>query len=81
MLAIDTVFRSHIYSFHYKFHRQLKGGAIGSRLTEEVCKILMDVWITRFTEVLRLSGVDVYLLLKYVDDVNIMTSHIKAGLR
>ena len=81
MIAIEVAFGSHIYSFHNELYRQKKGGAIGSRLTGEVCKIVMDVWISRFEKVLRSSGMEVYLLLKYVDDVNLMVSTIREGMR
>ena len=81
MVAIEVAFSSHIYTFHNELFRQLVGGAIGSRLTGEVCKVVMDVWIRRILSVLESNQVEVYLLLKYVDDVNLMVSIIKEGLR
>ena len=81
MIAIEVAFGAHIYSFHNAFYRQKRGGAIRSRLTGEVCKILMDVWIAIFEKVLKDSGVEIYLLLKYVDDVNLMVALIKEGIR
>ena len=43
MVAIETAFCTHIYSFHNKLYRKAKGGAIGARLIGEVSSIVMDI--------------------------------------
>ena len=81
MVAVETAFWTHIYSFHNKLYRQLKGGVIGARLTGEVSSIVMDVWMDRFELVCKRNGIGLYLFLKYVDDVNLMVDLIKEGMR
>ena len=79
MIGIETSFGEHIYEFNGDLYKQLKGGAIGVRLTGEVARVIMGRWATDMDACLRASKVEVYLLCKYMDDINLATSLIPAG--
>ena len=81
MIRIRVAFKNHIYWYHGDLFKQLKGGAIGARLTGVVARVVMDKWEQRLREVLRSNLVKTYLLGKYVDDVNLATSIIGKGYR
>ena len=55
------------------------GGGIGARITGVVARVLMDVWADLLSANLKDNGVILYLLTKYVDDVNLASSIIKKG--
>ena len=76
MVAIETSFGEHIYEFGGELYKQLEGGAIGVRLTGEVAKLIMDRWADDMGACLRASKVEVYMLCKYVDDINLATQII-----
>ena len=78
-IAIKASFRNHIHTFRIELYRQKKGGAIGLRLTRFIARIVMDKWVARFREALKSGKVREYLLEKYVDDVNLVTSVIEEG--
>ena len=42
--------------------------------------MVIDVWVRRLKEILEKNNMDVYLLLKYVDGVNIMVSVMNEGM-
>ena len=50
-------------------------------MTGEVVSIVMDIWIRNLHQILEENKIDVYLLLKYVDDFNPMVSPIREGWR
>ena len=79
MIGIETSFGEHVYEFNWELYKQLEGGAIGVRLTGEVAKIIMDRWAMDMEASLKDSKVEVFLLCKYVDDVNLATSIIPLG--
>ena len=55
------------------------GGGIGARVTGVVARVLMDVWANLMAENLQDNGVILYLLTKYVDDINLASLIIKKG--
>ena len=57
-------------------YRQVKEGAIGARLTGVVARVVIDNWERLIRESLERNLVEIYLLGKYVDDVNLATSVI-----
>ena len=72
---------NHVYSFDGKVYKQTSGGAIGLRLTGVVARICMDRWAKELTRLLEENKVKVYLLIKYVDDVNFFLEAIAPGSR
>ena len=79
MIGVETSFGEHIYEFMDDLYKQLEGGAIGVRLIGEVAKVIMDRWAADMNACLRASKIEVFLLCKYVDDINLATSLIPAG--
>ena len=52
-------------------YRQLRDGGIGARITGVIARIIMDVWADKVSKILEDNRVVMYLLAKYVDDLNI----------
>ena len=48
-------------------------------MTGVIARVLMDVWADLIAENLQDNGVILYLLTKYVDDINMASSIIKKG--
>ena len=71
-----------MFQYEYKFHlySQLKGGAIGILLTGEVARLLMDRWSQELRTSLSRSSVELYLLGKYIDNVDIAAGLIEEGM-
>ena len=55
-------------------YRQVEGGSIGLRLTGVVARVVMDIWRDLMTASIRRMKVEIYLLIKYVNDVNLAVS-------
>ena len=77
MVALETVLGNHIYQCGNVLYRQKSGGGIGARITGVVARIIMDIWADKLHDILEQNQVVVYLLAKYVDDINLATSLIK----
>ena len=77
--AIKVTFSNHTYTYRNEFYKQIKGGAIGLRLTGVVARLVMDKWATLFRKHLKEAGVSEYLIEKYVDDVNVVTGILDIG--
>ena len=58
---------------------QESGGPIGARLTGGVARIIMDRWARDIRASLSRNKIEIYLLSKYVDTVNIAISLISKG--
>ena len=79
LIGLETVLSNHIYQCQNKLYRQLKGGGIGTRITGVIARVIMDVWMDLATTALEENKVIIYLMTKYVDDINIATSLIPKG--
>ena len=79
LVALETVLSNHIYQCKNSLNRQQTGGGIGARITGVIARILMDIWTDKISQILEDNNINVYLLAKYVDDVNIATSLAKEG--
>ena len=78
-IALETTFTNHIYQCYNAIYRQRKGGGIGARITGVVAWIIMDLWMDLVTQTLEENEVVVYLMTKYVDDINVAISLIPRG--
>ena len=78
-MIISSTFKNHIYTYRTSLYKQMKGGAIGLRLTGVLARIVMDCWAKLLKEALDKARVTVHMLEKYVDDVNLATSFIETG--
>ena len=78
-MATETAFGNHIYQCQNTLYRQLIGGGIGARLTGMVARVIMDVWMDKMSRILKENDVKVFLMVKYVDNINLATSLIPRG--
>ena len=78
-VALEATFSNHIYQCQNNLFRQCKGGGIGARITGVVARVFMDLWMDLISGHLKENKVAIYLLTKYVDDINIATSCIPKG--
>ena len=78
-VSLEECFENYIYQSYNILFRQLVGGGIGARVTGVVVFVLMDVWADLMAENLQDNGFILYLLTKYVDDINLASSIIKKG--
>ena len=78
-MALEANFSNHIYQCQNSLYRQSKGGGIGARITGVVARVVMDLWMDLISTHLEENGITIYLLTKYVDDINIASSLIPKG--
>ena len=78
-VAIKATFQNHIYTYRNDLYYQQKGGAIGLRLTGIVARIVMDRWSRQFKETVLDLGIQLHMLEKYVDNVNLVLDIIAQG--
>ena len=78
-VVIRTTFSSHIYAFKNTTYKQKAGGAIGLRLMGVVARILMDRWSDLLLNALEENGIQVRMIKKYVDDVNVVADALPRG--
>ena len=57
----------------------MEGEGIGARITGMVARILMDIWADLLHHHLERNSIMVYLLAKYVDDINVALATIPRG--
>ena len=72
-------FGEHYYRWNQKLLKQAKGGPIGLRATGSCAKLVMDIWMEKFAEILHQNNIKVFLLTKYVDDVLIVAENVQLG--
>ena len=77
--ALEVCFGNHIYQCENELYRQVVGGGIGARVTGVVARILMDVWADKLARKLEDNAVVLYMLAKYVDDINLVAQVIPRG--
>ena len=70
--AVKVIFKNHVYQFGGVYYLQVSGGPIGLRLTSVVARIVMDRWSLLFLAKLDNSGWQLWAMMKYVDDVNLV---------
>ena len=80
-ILIRETFKNHIYTYRNSLYKQRRGGAIGLRLTGVVARIVMDSWGRKFLRTLSRAEIEVLLMKKYVDDVNLVTGILEKGWR
>ena len=78
-MATEIAFSHHIYQCQNQLYKQLRVGGIGAQLTGIVARIIMDVWMDKMAAILEDNKVDIYLMVNYVEDINVATALIKSG--
>lgn len=69
--ALEVCFGNHIYQCVNELLRQVTSGGIGARVTGVVARVLMDVWVDRLARKFKENKIFLYMLAKYVDDINL----------
>ena len=78
-VVLEECFSNHIYQCDNVLYCQKSGGGIGARVTGVVARILMEIWAELLSENLEKNGIVIYLLAKYVDDINLVILPIRKG--
>ena len=78
-MALEICFKNHIYQCENFLYCQEIGGGIGARVTGVVARVLMDVWADKMASCLELNGILMYIMVKYVDDINTALQVIPKG--
>ena len=66
--AIKLVMKNHYTFFNNVIRKQTKGGAIGTKLTERLVKLLMNRHVKKYLKFLLMLKVENELFERYVDD-------------
>ena len=77
---------NHIYAFNGTVRLQLEGGPIGNSLSGALAKVYMLWWCRTFLQLLTqatnsIAGFALFMLLFYVDDVNLALEELAPGSR
>ena len=79
--ACKLVMNNNYYSFDDKIRKQVKGGAIGNKLTEKLGKLLMKRHDKKYLEKLSALGLENEDFARYVDDETEVLAAIEPGVR
>ena len=85
-VAIKVAMGNHIYAFNGTVRLQLEGGPIGNSLSGALAKVYMLWWCRTFLNLLNqatnsIVGFALFMLLFYVDDVNLALEELAPGSR
>ena len=80
-LIVKFIMNNHIYVFNGEVYLQENEGSIGIRLTGVLADIVMILWCQKFASKLKDIGVENDLLTRFVDDITILPTVIKPGIR
>ncbi len=78
-IVIREIMKNHIYKFANKIYKQRNGGRIGLRATGVVAQIVVNRWKRRVILKLAECLIALYMISKYVDDVNLVLEKVKRG--
>ena len=68
-VLVNLVMASHVYEFEGKYFLQVDGGPIGLRLTACLASLIMKMWNSSWSLLLRREGISMIDMCRYVDDV------------
>ena len=80
-IAVRAIFTLHLYQFGGKVYRQLDGGPIGVRLAGAVARCVMGEWDARINTIMAEHKLSAWLIKRYVDDMLLIMSALKLGVR
>ena len=81
MIAVKTLFKSHVYSFAGKYFLQKVGGPIGLRSTCAVARLVMLWWDTKLLALVEENNLTLDEKTRYMDDVRLWLQSIRLGWR
>ena len=85
-VAIKVAMGNHLYAFNGSVRLQMEGGPIGNSLSGALAKVYMLWWCRTFLNLLNvatisIAGFALFMLLFYVDDVNLALEELAPGSR
>ena len=72
---------NHTYLFNEETRLQMKGGAIGLKVTQSLARLYMLWWDSQFLKVADEAGAVITIYKMYVDDTNIIIEGLEPGKR
>ena len=78
---VKLVMKKHFYMVGNQIRRQGKGGAIGNRLTGEICRNFGKWWDMEFLSKLKKLKVENEMFERYMDDSGIALKGLNLGVR
>ena len=73
--------KNHVYTFDKQIKLQSKGGAIGLKLAGVLAQLFIVWWNRQFKIKMDKNGLRLRMYKRYVDDINVIVSAPKAGLK
>ena len=73
--------KNHFYMVGNEIRRQGKGGAIGNKLTGEICRHFGKWWDGQILNKLKRLKIEIELFEKYVDDTGVVLRDLNPGVR
>ena len=80
-IAVNVMFRTHVYTFGGQTYRQTSGGPIGLRSTCAVARLVMKVWDDKWLARLSELRIQIEEALRYMDDGRTAMYRFKHGWR
>ena len=80
-IAVEVMFRTHVYTFGGNTYRQTSGGPIGLRSTCAVARLVMKVWDDKWLARLSELRVRIEEAIRYMDDGRTALFRFKHGWR
>ena len=80
-IAIKILWRNYCYRFGGETKLQSEGGPIGQRPTMAASRIVMTDFFIKYDQILKKSGLRVFMLKVYVDDGRQVTTKLRKGMR
>ena len=80
-VAVEVMFRTHVYTFGGVFYRQTSGGPIGLRSTCAVARLVMKIWDDKWLARLSELMVKIEEAMRYMDDGRAALYRFRNGWR
>ena len=78
-VGLQLIMKKHVYCYDGDIRRQKNGGPIGLKLTGTLAQVFMLWWDQRFKEKLAEAGIDIPLIKRYVDDINMCAYELQGS--
>ena len=78
---VKLVMKNHFYMVGNEIRRQRKGGSIGNRLTEEMCRNFGNWWDGEMLRKMRKLKLENEMFERYVDDSGVALKGLDPGVR
>ena len=80
-VSVRSVMNNHVFEFDGEVYVQTDEGSTGLRLTGVLAEIIMILWSKELSEKMTKAGVKNDLIPRFVDDITLLPTVIKPGMR